>query len=110
MWDFGSGQLHKFYHHSPKDSDIKDSTITGIVYLHWEGKQCLFVSSWGHTIRVFEVNTHDILFLSIEFLLLVASFTSETRVRLLYTQWRNGRVSGCPVTGGGPNFRAPRQK
>ena len=62
MWDFGSGQLHKFYHHSPKDSDIKDSTITSIVYFNWEGKPCLFVSSWGHTIRVFEVNTHGIVF------------------------------------------------
>ena len=56
MWDFGSGQLHKLMQPSLKDSDIHDSTITGIVYFNWGGKQCLFVSSWGHTIRVFQVN------------------------------------------------------
>ncbi|XP_028395926.1 WD repeat-containing protein 64-like [Dendronephthya gigantea] len=56
VWDFGSGQLHKSYHHSLKDSDIKDSTITGVVYFHLNGKQCVLVSSWGHTIRVFEDN------------------------------------------------------
>ena len=55
VWDFGSGQLHKLHQHSPKESDIKDSTITDLVYFSWAEKQCLFVSSWGHTVRIFEV-------------------------------------------------------
>lgn len=53
VWDFGSGQLHKSYNRSSKD-DIKDSTITGLIYVMFGEKQCLLVSSWGHTIRVFE--------------------------------------------------------
>lgn len=65
VWDFGSGQLHKSYYHSLKDSDIKDSTITGVVYFYWNGKQCLLVSSWGHTIRVFEVNIRGMRFISL---------------------------------------------
>jgi hypothetical protein len=67
------------------------------VYFNWGEKQCLFVSSWGHTIRVFQVNRRGGKFVSRTLVSFIASDTVVIlkllfRIMSVRITWKNYSV------------------